>query len=156
MTRQEKYPETSTFKFCNVNPHGRVGTGDCAYRALALALGKPWETVVMEMARLACKNGYSPASKENIDRYLKTQGWEKKKQPRKPDNTKFTGSEWCKDMQYWFADEAMIANIGGHHIVCIKEAKCSNGAYRFKVHDTWDSTDGCIGNYWVKGNYPSR
>ena len=36
-----------------------------------------------------------------------------------------------------------VANIGGNHTVCIK-----NG----KVHDTWDSTDGCIGNYWVKAD----
>ena len=34
-----------------------------------------------------------------------------------------------------------IAMIGGHHIVAIVKAK---------VCDIWDSTDGCIGNYWTK------
>ena len=35
-----------------------------------------------------------------------------------------------------------IAHIGGHHIIAIVDKK---------VNDTWDSTDGCIGNYWTKG-----
>ena len=58
------------------------------------------------------------------------------KQPRKANNKKYTGKEFCKKH-----NETCVANIGGHHVVCIK-----NG----KVHDIWDSTDGCIGNYWVK------
>lgn len=44
---------------------------------------------------------------------------------------------------------SFIANIGGHHMVCIKETGGLHGSH--KVHDTWNSTDGCIGNYWTKG-----
>ena len=58
------------------------------------------------------------------------------KQPRKSDNTKYIGKEFCKMFK-----GTCVANIGGHHIVCIKDGK---------VHDIWDSTDGCIGNYWIK------
>ena len=71
-----------------------------------------------------------------IDKYLTSKGCIKMKQPRKSDNTKYTGKEFYK-----IFNGVCVANIGGNHVVCIK-----NG----KVHDTWDSTDGCIGNYWVK------
>jgi len=40
-----------------------------------------------------------------------------------------------------YTEETVIANIGGHHIVAIIEGR---------VWDTWNSTDGCIGNYWTK------
>lgn len=158
MTRQQKYPETQTFRLYNANPKNRL-TGDCAYRAIALALNKPWETVVMEMAVLACENGYSPASKENIDRYMTKNGWIKKKQPRRFDNTKFTGEDWCKEItkgHLGYFGDVMLAKIGGHHIVCIKVVECDDGIHRAKVHDTWDSTDYCIGNYWVKANRFAR
>ena len=151
MRRQNKYPDTNSFHYLNVNPKNRL-TGDCTYRAIATALDKPWKDVVMEMAMSACENGYSPASKENIDRYLQSQGWVKQKQPRKFDNTKYTGTEWCDELYHRANPEetSIVAMIGGHHVVCIKEMQCDDGIYRFKIHDTWNSSYKCIGNYWVK------
>lgn len=134
-SRREKYPDTKTFKFYNANPKGRF-TGDCVIRAICTALEKPYEEVYRELLELCLSTGYSIASTENYAKYLELQGWDKKKQPRKSNNKKYTGEEFCKNYK-----GICIAHIGGHHIVCIK-----NG----KVHDTWDSTDGCIGNYWVK------
>lgn len=74
-----------------------------------------------------------------MDKLLLYLGWVKHKQPRKPDNTKYTGKEFCRQI----AENSVnyVANIGGNHTVAI-----ING----KVHDTWNSTDGCIGNYWTK------
>ena len=152
MTRQEKYPETQTFKFLNENPKGRL-TGDCAIRALTTATGYSYESVLWELTRLSLQTGYATTSVQNIDKYLKNHGWTKHKQPRKPDNKKFTGKEWCEFMELWFADYAMVANIGGSHVVAIKEATCKNGAERYKIHDTWNSTGGCIGNFWTLGKY---
>ena len=135
-TREQKYPDTDTFHFYNANPKGKY-TCDCVARAVATALDKPWEEVLTEMAVMACKTGYAINSKQNMDRYLQAQGFTRQKQPRKPDNTKYTGEEFCS-----IFDGMCVANIGGNHVVCIK-----NG----KVNDTWDSTGGCIGNYWTKG-----
>ena len=67
---------------------------------------------------------------------MELKGWTKMRQPRKRNNTKYTGKEFCEIFK-----GVCVANIGGNHTVCIK-----NG----KVYDIWDSTDGCIGNYWVK------
>lgn len=155
MRRQDKYPDTRTFHYHNENPRNRM-TGDCAYRAVATATEKPWKQVVMEMAELACENGYSPSSKENINRYLQKNGWTKHKQPRKQDNTKYTGAEFCEVQQKWIGNEdfhgvewgdgiivspRIVANLGGNHVVAIVDGK---------VNDIWNSVGGCIGNYWTK------
>ena len=134
-SRREKYPDTNTFHFYNANPKGRL-TGDCVIRAICTALDKSYEEVYRGLLESCLSTGYSIASKENYSRYLESHGWKKQKQPKKTNNTKYTGKEFCK-----IRKETCVANIGGHHIVCIKDGK---------VHDTWDSTEGCIGNYWVK------
>lgn len=145
MNRQQKYPDTATFHYHNANPKGRI-TGDCTFRAVSTALGQSWEQTVMEMAELSCKTGYAINDTKNIDRYLQSKGWVKHKQPRKADNTKLTGKEFCLEIQDDFAwvtggVKDVVANIGGHHIVAIIDGQ---------VWDTWDSTDGCIGNFWVE------
>lgn len=139
MKRQDKYPETSTFHFYNANPKGRF-TGDCRIRAIAAACDVPYNQVVMDLARIQCETGYDQCEKQGIGILLKEYGWVKQSQPRKDDNTKYTGEEFCK----YLANKNIkyVAHIGGHHLVAIV-----NG----KVYDTWDSTDGCIGNYWIKG-----
>lgn len=134
-SREEKYPNTKTFTFYNANPKGKF-TGDCVIRAICTALDKPYEEVYRELLELCLKNGYSIASKENYSKYLESFGWKKQKQPKKSNNTKYTGKEFHKVFK-----GTCVAHLGGNHIVCIK-----NG----KVYDTWDSTDGCIGNYWIK------
>lgn len=146
MTRQEKYPDTPTFHFYNANPKNRI-TGDCTFRAISTALNQSWEQTVMEMAELSCKTGYAINDKKGIERYLESKGWTKMPQPKKWDGTKYTGTEWCEGLfkREYFVGKSVVATIGGHHIVCIKEI---NGTY--KVWDTWNSTYGCIGNYWIK------
>lgn len=134
-TRQQKYPNTSTFTYYNANPKGRI-TCDCVARAICTALDESYEQVLMEMFKLQIESGYEYTDKKGIENYMKLKGWTKMKQPRKSDNTKYIGKEFCKMFK-----GTCVANIGGHHIVCIKDGK---------VHDIWDSTDGCIGNYWVK------
>lgn len=149
-TRVEKYPTTDVFQYYNRNPRNRITT-DCVIRAISLSLDLPYTTVVMEMAEMQCKTGYDDASKELIDRYLKSKGWVKCKQPRKGDNTKYTGEEFCRKIQHPIYCEELnlpdcdwhriVANIGGHHIVSIVEGK---------IHDIWNPSHKCVGNIWVK------
>lgn len=143
MKRQDKYPETRWFHYYNANPHNKL-VSDCVFRAISVALGQSWETTVLDMTELGLKYGYPANDNHTIDKYLSIRGWVKCKQPRKEDNTKYTGKEWCTELQEPFGnrlyfEDKIIANIGGHHIVAIVDGK---------VWDTWDSTDGCIGNYW--------
>ena len=85
------------------------------------------------------KTGYEYTDSKCIEKYLASKGWVKHKQPRKADNTKYTGEEFCKKLAN--KNERYICNIGGHHIVAIVDKK---------VNDIWDSTYKCIGNYWTK------
>lgn len=135
--RQKKYPNTNTFHWYNANPKGKI-TGDCAIRAICTGLDRPYVEVYKELFENSIKTGYSIASSQNIDSYLKLQGWIKHKQPKKEDNTKYRGYEFCERARHY---ERYIANIGGHHIVAIVDGK---------VNDIWDSTHKCIGNYWTK------
>lgn len=148
MTRQEKFPETTTFHYHNANPKNKI-TADCVIRALCTAMNEPYETVYRELYELSLKCGYMLNEKHCYHTYLKSKGWIKHSQPRKADNTKYTGKEFCNELNcdIMFVGKSVIANIGSHHIVCIKEDNL-HGLH--KVHDIWDCTDGCIGNYWVK------
>ena len=148
MTREEKYKDTTTFHFYNANPKGKY-TSDCVIRAISTATGIDYKSVVMEMAELQCETGYDDGDVKLYDRYLNSKGWRKHKQPRKANNTKYTGREWCEWLTAleWMVADVIVANIGGGHTVSIMK---HDG--RYKVFDTWDSTDGCIGNYWTKVN----
>lgn len=147
MTRQQKYPDTSTFRYFNANPKNRI-TDDCVIRAISTALNQDYNKTLTELTELSIKTGYMLNCKECYNKYLECKGWVKMKQPRKADNTKYTGKEWCE----WLNEndnrnEHIICNIGGHHIVCIVKENYKS----FKVWDIWNSTYGCIGNYWIKG-----
>lgn len=137
-TRQEKYPETKTFHYYNANPKNRI-TGDCWLRAVCTGLNEPYNEVLMEMVRVHLETGYEMSCDKAVEKYLTSKGWVKHKQPRKADNTKYTGKEFCRLL----ADKSKryICNIGGHHMVAIVDGK---------VNDIWDSTYKCIGNYWTK------
>ena len=146
MTREQKYKDTSTFHFYNANPKNRITT-DCVIRALATALEQDYNDTVMELAQMQCKTGYDDGDSKLFDKYLQSKGWIKHSQPRKSDNTKYTGAEFCRclNKDIFALGKHIVANLGGNHTVCIKEI---DGL--FKVHDIWDSTDGCIGNWWSK------
>lgn len=149
MKREQKYPDTKCFHYYNANPKNRI-TADCVTRAIATALNLDYCTVVMEMAKMTCETGYSSLENKGIDLYLKSKGWEKHKQPRRLDNTKYTGAEWCSflsENNFWIWGNSMICNIGGNHIVAIR--KCDK---EFKIHDIWNSSNKCIGVFWTKAN----
>ena len=133
-----KIPEnTKSFQYNNPNPKGRK-TCDCVVRAICTALGQSYEQTARELTEYWLETGYHPGSVQGFGGYLESKGWVKNKQPRKSDNTKYTGYQFVKLFK-----GVCVANIGGNHTVCIKDGK---------VLDTWDSTDGCIGNYWTRKN----
>lgn len=146
MKRQDKYPDTATFHNFNANPRNKITT-DCVIRALSTAMERPYNEVYEELFKFSLKCGLMLNDHKCYEKYLEAQGWIKHSQPRKDDNTKYTGKQFCKWIQdsYEYAigiTQPIIAHIGGHHIVAIMDGK---------VNDTWDSTGGAIGNYWTRG-----
>ena len=156
MTRQEKYPDTQFFHYHNANPKKRITT-DCVVRAITAAAEIDYNIVVLAQALVQIETGYDQAENKGIDILMSKLGWEKRKQPRKADGTKYTGREFCEMIQQAYTDGfdqnneridedivvgcRIIANIGGSHTAAIIDGK---------VWDTWDSTSGCVGNYWIK------
>ena len=147
MTRKQKYPDTTTFHYHNQNPRGRMTT-DCVIRAISVAAEIPYKQVVMDLAALQCDTGYDDGDVKLYDLYLRQLGFVKHKQPRKEDNTKYTGAEWCKLIQddfEWVMNSdklaRIVANIGGNHVVAIVDGQ---------VWDIWNCTHKTIGNYWIR------
>ena len=126
--------DTSTFQYYNANPKNKHTT-DCVVRAICTALEQSYEQTVKGLTELWLETGYDMSETKCFGKYIESKGWIKNKQPRKTDNTKYTGKEFVKTFK-----GVCVANIGGNHTVCIKDGK---------VLDIWDSTDGCIGNYWT-------
>ena len=127
--------DTYTFKYHNANPKGKHTT-DCVVRAICAALEQDYSITLQELVKMQLETGYDLSDVKCFGKYLENKGYIKNKQPRKQDNKKYTGSEFVK-----IFNGICVANIGGNHTVCIKSGK---------VLDIWDSTDGCIGNYWTK------
>ena len=149
---KRKIPQNTTyFKYYNANPKEKK-TGDCVVRALSVAMKKSWDDVLTDLYKYAIKYKQMLNDDALYKKYLKDNGWMMLKQPRTIDNTKYTGIEFCQELQEGccfnydngimvdgFSD--IIAHIGGHHIVAIIDCK---------IVDTWNSAKGCIGNIWVK------
>lgn len=136
-TRQEKYPDTDTFKYYNANPKNRI-TGDCVFRALTVALGMKYNKVVLEMAIMQCKTGYALNDKKGIEKYLESKGWVKNPQLKHEDGTKYSVEDFVKTHR----SGTYVINMS-HHISVVKDGKNI---------DIWDCVKygGCVGNYWTK------
>lgn len=133
-----KHPsDTATFKYHNQNPN-QIHTTDCVFRALSLAMDKPWETVYDELCELGRKMRMPPNQKQVFIKYLIQNGWVKKKQPKKEDGKKYTGGEMASKVK---RSRVIIASIGCNHISVIKEKQ---------VWDIWDCSSRCVGMYFEK------
>ena len=136
-------PETDSFHFYNANPKG-LRTGDCVVRAVAVATNNTWDNVLKNLTTVALTTKHMTNSTETFNDYLIAIGWVKMPCPKKcGTNRRFTGEEFSAILRKHNLNFTFVANIGGNHTVCIKDGK---------VWDTWDSTDGCIGNVWVHAN----
>ena len=136
--RQKRYPDTDYFHFHNANPKGKI-TCDCTVRAISTALQQDYTITLREMTESSLKCGYMVNDPRNEAHYLKSKGWVKMNMPKKNDGKKYTGIEFCK----YIAKENInyIANIGAEHIVAVIGCK---------IIDTWNSSNRCVGTYWVK------
>ena len=144
-SRQDKYPDTEYFHYYNANPRNKITT-DCVLRALATGLNEDYNTVAKELFELSLKTGYSMEDKHLYNKYLESKGWHKLKQPVKRDGTKYTGIEWCDELNNDGEHHNIICHIGSHHIVAI----VFDNSYGYRVYDIWNSSNGKIGTYWMK------
>lgn len=131
--------DTKTFRYYNANPQDKF-VSDCVVRALCTALGQDWDVTLRELTEVGIECCTVLNDTVAYSKYLKDKGWIKHRQPRKGNNRKFTGNEFCKMVAQ--PNKTYIAHIGGGHVVCIKNKQ---------IYDNWDSSEYCIGNYWTEG-----
>ena len=127
----------------NINPKGRK-TGDCSTRAIANTLDISYEDALLLQFNEAKKHYYGLTNKETADAIMKHFGYEKQKQPRKFDNTKYTVNELdsvCSAAQLQEGVLVLVAN----HFTCVKGGT---------IRDIWDCGSKTVGNYWVKVGEP--
>lgn len=61
--------DTKYFHYYNSNPKG-IRAGDCAIRALSLALNQTWEDTLQELTQVALKCKRGPTETATIAKYL--------------------------------------------------------------------------------------
>lgn len=145
--------DTMSYKFYNANPKDKRSS-DCVLRAISTASGKTWDEVLDDLVTYAHKYKEMPIDPKCYSKYLEDLGFIKMSQPRHENNTKYTGSEFCRLCSIRYTNgETIVAHIGGNHMVAIMPTREGDGINdRYKVLDIWNSTGGTIGNYWIKTN----
>ena len=125
----------NVFQYFNANPMNQ-NTNDCVIRSISAASDMEWEDVLMDLTKFGIEHCMMPDDPELYPKYLKAHGWKKHKQPKKSNGKKYKACEWAPTFK-----GTAVAHVGQHHMVMISHGK---------VWDTWDSTDGIVGNYWTK------
>lgn len=138
--------DTFYFTYRQENPKNK-STGDCVIRAIASAMQKDWDTVYDDLCKLGKKYKLMPNDEKCYERYLKDNGWVRQKQPRKEDNTKYTGKEFSDWLNGNKKDRGpVIVSIGTHHLSMIEWGTVAG----YTICDSWDCSNNKVGKYWVK------
>ena len=139
MKKKDRMKNTPTYHYYNANPKG-LYTGDCTIRTYALANNLPWDVTVVAVALWSAKTGQVDCDSKTINEVLQVFGnWQKQKEPKHADGTKWTVAELAKKLKK--EPNPIVVSVN-HHITCIKEGK---------VWDIWDCSNEYVRSYWIKG-----
>ena len=108
----------------NNNPTGRT-VGDCAIRAVSVALGVDWETAYLMIAKNGYAMGDMPSSDSVWGAVLRQNGFYRKAIPNScPDC--YTAEDFCEDNPYG----TFVLGFGGHVATVVDG----------DLYDSWDSS----------------
>ena len=122
----------SRWRYFNENPAGR-NVGDCAVRAVAVALGIDWETAFLKIAKAAFQMGDMPSSNSVWGAVLRQEGFYRSAIPNS-----------CPDC-YTAEDFAVEHPRGvyvlgfGNHVATVRDGY---------IYDSWDSTKEIPQYFW--------
>lgn len=122
----------SRWRYFNENPTGR-NVGDCAVRAVAVALGIDWETAFLKIAKAAFQMGDMPSSNSVWGAVLRQEGFYRSAIPNS-----------CPDC-YTAEDFAVEHPRGvfvlgfGNHVATVRDGY---------IYDSWDSSKEIPQYYW--------
>lgn len=124
------------YKFYNANPKKKLTVGDCVIRAITKASGEEYIKVYDSLCEIGRGLCCPPNWKDAFEEYLKNNGFVKMKQPKKPNGKKYTVTELAKEIK-----KGRIVVSIARHLTCIVDGT---------IYDTWDCSQKCVGNYWIK------
>lgn len=118
----------------NQNPAGRV-VGDCAVRAVSVALGVSWETAFALIANAAFQMADMPSSNGVWGAVLRQHGFYRHTVPNEcPDC--YTAADFCKD------HPRGVYVLGfGNHVATVIDGD---------LYDSWDSSSEIPQYFWAK------
>ena len=118
----------------NPNPTGRL-VGDCAVRAVAIALDVDWETAYVKIVTNGFSMGDMPSSDSVWGSLLRQHGFYRAAIPDTcPDF--YTAEDFCRD----FPRGTYVLGFGGHVATVIDG----------NIYDSWDSSKEIPQYYWYR------
>ena len=125
----------SRWKMYNPNPVNR-NVGDCAVRAITVALGVDWETAFAMVAKNAFQMGDMPSSNAVWGSVLRQNGFKRAIIPNNcPDC--YTAEQFAED----HPNGVFVLGFG-NHTACVKDGM---------IMDSWDSSKEIPQYFWWKG-----
>lgn len=125
----------SRWKMYNPNPVNR-NVGDCAVRAISVALGVDWETAFAMVAKNAFQMGDMPSSNAVWGSVLRQNGFKRAIIPNNcPDC--YTAEQFAED----HPNGVFVLGFG-NHTACVKDGM---------IMDSWDSSREIPQYFWWKG-----
>ena len=123
------------FKYTNVNPKGKI-TNDCVKRAIAMASGKDYHDVSIELNRYKKISGAEKFNEpKNYEGYIERVLSAKKKSfPAVAGQPRMNGAKFCEE----FPKGSYILRMAGHLSACVDGVIC----------DTWDCSNKCVYKAW--------
>ena len=124
----------SRWKLFNENPTG-MNVGDCAVRAVSVALGVDWETAFALVANMAFQMGDMPSSNAVWGAVLRQNGFSRFIVPNNcPDC--FTAEQFAEERP-----KGIYVLGFGNHVATVKDGL---------IYDSWDSSKEIPQYFWMK------
>ena len=119
---------------CNPNPKERM-TGDCAVRAISLALNRNWDYVFLTLVAKAFDLKFMPDDKAVFNAVLSDLGYKRFVIPDTCPEC-YTADDFCNDHP-----KGIYILVLGNHVACVKDGN---------LLDAWDSSHEIPQYYWAK------
>ena len=138
-------PETDCYRPFQPNPQGN-STGDCVVRGMAGVLGLSWEE---SLETLLAEGDPTVNSSRVYEKVLARRGFVRCK-PLTDRGRRLDGAAFCKELDWRCREgERVLAHVGRSHVAAVLPQPRPQGGTRYKILDSWDSTDRKIGEFWV-------
>lgn len=149
--KEHEHRSESHNTYCFYQPNPRKNNiGDCVIRGVSAVLGITWAEAMEALAEM----GQYSQVVVNESRYhyviLEQKGFTRVNDFG-PGKEYPTGEEFCAIMaKRYQKGEPVFAQVGKHHVAAVMPEKLSDGTYRYRIYDSWDSSQEKFGEYWVR------